>query len=391
VVQRQPEETLSAALRERALTAAEAGQVVVSVAHALENLLRSGLVHGCVSPEQIVATGDTIQLTTECVRRIGAPPAIATVNTKYVAPESAGVNVTPAADVWCFGASVFEILTQSKYGPHREQEITQLPAPFATIAQRCLTPTMQTRCDLAEVLVLYRGERTFKPAPVPPTTPLPELVRIPQIGAKKVNANAVRRPAQRTQARGVEQRGGRTTLIKNKPLRGFPAWAYVIGVIIVAAIVWTAWPRHSAPTRENVAVHGGVPAPAGNAWETRTLRPDGASVKLQASAAPATASSAAVAPSAATVSRREPLTKNGPVWRVVLFTYNREEDAQKKAHAVNDKHREWNAEVFSPNGHSGPYLVTAGGQMNRDDAARLRRKVMALGMPRDSYIQNYAH
>ena len=83
-----------------------------------------------------------------------------------------------------------------------------------------------------------------------------------------------------------------------------------------------------------------------------------------------------------------PHTVNGPVWRLIVFTYGTAESAQNMANLINEKHPELQAEVFSPDGH-GLYLVTLGGRMQRDDAARLRQKALGLGMPRDSYIQNY--
>ena len=76
------------------------------------------------------------------------------------------------------------------------------------------------------------------------------------------------------------------------------------------------------------------------------------------------------------------------MWRVVVFTYNHQGDAEKKAQSVNQKHPNLNASVFSPAGN-GPYLVTLGGAMTREEAQQLRRKALREGMPRDSYIQNY--
>jgi eukaryotic-like serine/threonine-protein kinase len=65
------------------------------------------------------------------------------------------------------------------------------------------------------------------------------------------------------------------------------------------------------------------------------------------------------------------------------------ESAQSRANLINQKHPELQAQVFSPDGHGGLYLVTLGGGMQRDDAVSLRQKALRLGMPRDSYIQNY--
>ena len=80
---------------------------------------------------------------------------------------------------------------------------------------------------------------------------------------------------------------------------------------------------------------------------------------------------------------------NGPVWRVVVYTYDGAADAENGARLVNQKHPDLKAEVFSPNGNSGPYLVVIGGQMNREDAIMLRQKARQLGLPHDTYAQNY--
>ena len=172
-------------------------------------------------------------------------------------------------------------------------------------------------------------------------------------------------------------------------------WLYAaLALIGVLLVVWAAWPKHSPAAREtarNLAPRTAVPA--GNrgtnrgAWETRTLGPEGSAAKSQPKALPARVE---------TVPRREvtpakagPAAVNGEVWRVVVYTYNHAEDAQRKARSLNAQHPDLAADVFSPDGRGAPYLVTVGGQMNRADALRLRQRVGRMGMPRDSYIQNY--
>ena len=49
----------------------------------------------------------------------------------------------------------------------------------------------------------------------------------------------------------------------------------------------------------------------------------------------------------------------GSQWRVVAYTFNREEAAQKKAAAIAQAHPALKAEVFTPSGRS-PYLVALG-------------------------------
>jgi hypothetical protein len=75
-------------------------------------------------------------------------------------------------------------------------------------------------------------------------------------------------------------------------------------------------------------------------------------------------------------------------WRVVAFTYNRQDQAQKRASSLKQKHPELQPEVFSPTGRA-PWLVTIGGALERDAAYALARKARSLGLPRDTYAQNY--
>src|SRR5205823_13999828 len=151
IVLRRPDEMLSSVLRERPLSSQEAGQVLVSVCRALEHLHNNDLVQGCVSPEQIFALGDLIQLSTEGVRRLGSAPAFEVVKAKYRAPESAGVNITPAADVWCLGATLSEVLAPKESEIDLREQAGNLPKPYGTIVERCLDPDPQTRCKLPEL------------------------------------------------------------------------------------------------------------------------------------------------------------------------------------------------------------------------------------------------
>ena len=75
-------------------------------------------------------------------------------------------------------------------------------------------------------------------------------------------------------------------------------------------------------------------------------------------------------------------------WRVIPFTYNRRTDAEKKASDIAHSHPELQAAVFTPSGRA-PYLVTIGGVMDRDAAFALARRAGSLGLPHDTYAQNY--
>jgi hypothetical protein len=75
-------------------------------------------------------------------------------------------------------------------------------------------------------------------------------------------------------------------------------------------------------------------------------------------------------------------------WRVVAFTYNRQDQAQKKASSLAHEHPGLAPAVFSPTGNA-PWLVTIGGVLQRDAAYALARKARSLGLPRDTYAQDY--
>jgi eukaryotic-like serine/threonine-protein kinase len=77
-------------------------------------------------------------------------------------------------------------------------------------------------------------------------------------------------------------------------------------------------------------------------------------------------------------------------WRVIAFTFRYREMATKKAKQLNEKWPDLGAAVFAPKGHRDYYLVALGDWMTREEAERVQRKVRRLGLPRDTYVQNYS-
>jgi len=76
-------------------------------------------------------------------------------------------------------------------------------------------------------------------------------------------------------------------------------------------------------------------------------------------------------------------------WRVIAYTYNREDQARNKSETIAAKNPELHPDVFTPSGHA-PYLVTVGGVMTRDNALAFVLKARQLGLPGDTYAQNYS-
>jgi hypothetical protein len=78
------------------------------------------------------------------------------------------------------------------------------------------------------------------------------------------------------------------------------------------------------------------------------------------------------------------------VWRVVAYTYNQQDRAQKKVDEIARQHSDLQVSVFAPHGNRAPYFVTIGGPMDRDHAFEVRDQARRMGLPSDTYAQNFS-
>lgn len=336
------DETLASLLRERPVTTEEAREILTNLRRGLQYLHAHGWVHGHLSPEQVLAVDDSIRISSQYAHKINTPRPMELVEARYVAPEATSGNMTPAADVWCLGATLFEALTQTAFSTDRSTEIASLPAPFDEIVRKCLDSNPQTRIRIERI-----GADDLTQSAPPATNAAPK----PAVSVTPVTESptpVIIRAA--TRDRHPKAGGSRSNKV----------WVYgaILGLIVLA-LLWAARPRASRPVT--------VPH------------------QVQTTATNATQQTATITPPPA---RDAPAPSNA-VWRVIIFTYARESDAQKKAESVNKRHPGLDAKIFNPKGNGSPYLVTVGGKMTKDQAARLRERVIRLGLPRDSYIQNY--
>jgi hypothetical protein len=169
------DEKLAAVVPERPLEWEEAAEVLHSCEKGLAHLHAHGLIHGSLSPQNVEAVGYSVQLNTEDVRRLGRKPRVVWNKPQYLAPESKEANLTTAADVWCLGATVFEVLAQERYGsPGAELE---KGLPLAAVIQRCLDKNPATRCTLKEAPTISETIADVPPpAAAPPAPVAPEPV-----------------------------------------------------------------------------------------------------------------------------------------------------------------------------------------------------------------------
>jgi TonB family protein len=191
------EENLAQFLPQRPLTPAEARDVLAPALDALGYLHAEGLVHGHVRPSNIMAIEDRLKLSADAISSIvehpesseastesgrGAVPTSLRHKTPYDAPEAAGGNFSPAADIWSVGMTLVEMLTQRlpvveaatlpSVRPQNPQLPDTLPALFLDIAQHCLQRDPHLRWTVAEIS-----------ARLSPAAPAPSVASLERSGA----------------------------------------------------------------------------------------------------------------------------------------------------------------------------------------------------------------
>jgi TonB family protein len=154
VVMEYADENLAQVLPSRALTAGEAGQMLPPLVEGLSYLHRKGFVHGRIQPSNVMAVGETLKLSTDCVQKVGDPATQPEAGKPgYAAPE--GPRNIPASDVWSLGAILVSALATESRGQASEQQLTlvpnSIPEPFRRIARECLRVNPSDRCTLEQI------------------------------------------------------------------------------------------------------------------------------------------------------------------------------------------------------------------------------------------------
>ena len=169
VVLEYAEEDLSQILPERALTAEETREMVVPVAEALLYLHGQGLAHGHLKPANVHAIGEQIKLSVDSVARLGELH-LARGADSYGAPELLSSPVTGASDVWSFGITLVEALTQHapdvQAARRADPEVpATLPQPFLDIARHALKRDPAQRWTAAGIAAHLKPGHVVKVEP----------------------------------------------------------------------------------------------------------------------------------------------------------------------------------------------------------------------------------
>lgn len=342
---------LSAILEEGHLSIADTAQLAASLVSALEMLHNHGFIHEHVEPSSVFAVGDVVKLRSDCLRE---------------APEGEAARAAKQRDVHDLAVVILQALTQRD-----SIELFQgvkLPAPFDGIVRNGISGAW----GLGEIRAALEGRSPFpelielRPAELPrrveePATPsqfklnyeneideVSEEDEDPSSWLGKLNTAAIRQ------------------FWDELYEEHFPPQtrAIVIGSLFAALIffwVWVSvsiWRAHGAHAQES------RPAPA------------------EVTSPLTTAQARKPAPTPSPAGRKQ--------WRVIAFTYQARDVAQKKASDLAGKLPSLEASVFTPNGRA-PYLVTVGGVMDKETAFALVRQAHNLGLPQDTYAQNYSN
>ena len=169
------EENLSQILPERALTADETREMVAPVAEALIYLHGQGLAHGRLKPANVHAIGEQIKLSVDSVMRLGELHLAGRGADSYDAPELLSSPVTGASDIWSFGITLVEALTQHapnvQAARHGDPEVpATLPQPFLDIARHALKRDPAQRWTASDIAAhLKPGHVVEQKAPSLPT------------------------------------------------------------------------------------------------------------------------------------------------------------------------------------------------------------------------------
>jgi eukaryotic-like serine/threonine-protein kinase len=354
---------LAEVVKERRLTVSETTQLAASLTSALEALHFHGFVHEHVVPENVFAVGEVVKLRSDCIRET---------------PEGEKGLEAKKRDIHDLSAVLLEALTQART-PESAARAGSLPAPFDQIVLNGMNGVW----GIGEITAaLQSAGRPLPSSSATGSSSMPTAVQSSPTSAAKpasssgfvapgprkvsVAPSAVRPPLR------IEQAVSAITL----QTKWIGAAAFAICVLMIA--LWLGWHfSHNRP-----ANHAGVtqahPTPAVttvSAVESHATTPPGAGSPASGNAPGPTQNNA--------------VAGNRTQWRVVAYTYNHQDQAQKKSASIAEKHPELRPEVFTPTERA-PYLVTIGGVMNRDQAFAFIRESRNSGLPRDTYAQNYS-
>jgi hypothetical protein len=334
------------------LNVKETAQLAISLTSALEMLHSNGFFHGHLAPGGIFAVGEVVKLRSDCIRE---------------AMEGDAGTASKRRDIRDLALVLLQALTQ-RISLEGLPE-SAVPPPFDKIVRYGMNGTW----GLQEIRAALEGR--IKPS-VAPAISRPAVAVPPK---KEVASEVQAKPSSSTEA---DQSGSWLSKpfqsASREDLReGQNRWTFLwkskrfgIGGAVAVLLLLSCWlVVHSWRGRHTAS----EPSVATSVLPEKTTAQQHPTPIQRVNVVPA---------------ENHGVTGRDQ-WRVVAYTYRRQEQAQKKADSLAQKQPDLAPAVFTPNGHA-PYLVTVGGVMGKDEAYGLARRSRKLGLPRDTYAQNYS-
>ena len=144
------DETLAGVLRERPLSETETRELLRPAVSALGYLHEAGYVHGALDPDNILAVGDNLKLSSQAIRK--------------ATPEHAA-----AADVFALGGVLVEAFTGHRPQLAGNSSLSGMPDDLAALARHCLDTDPSKRWTIAQV-AQHLSSRVSNLAPESPIT-----------------------------------------------------------------------------------------------------------------------------------------------------------------------------------------------------------------------------
>ncbi len=375
------EENLGDVLRERLLTAAEGRQVLDAVLAALGAMHGHGLLHGHVEANSVLAMGETVKLRSDCVR-IG----------------DSRFSMAAAEDVRACARMATHSVTGRFPANENDPVLQLLPEAMARAVRRALSGS----AGATEVAALAGTKLELLPDIQRGATRIEPLSKSMKIHAadasmdksagmgelKKADESKTAMKARNPASRVVAMRA--IDIHAQAALFGEPAMLSSEREVRSESRAAgddaevTRWPRAPYVIAAAIAVVLVTVFTVYGLLHSQTVEQ-----KPSAPAATAATAAATMAPHAAMESAAMQVPEaSGTGWRVVAYTFNTEEEARETAKMLAQRFSQLNPGVFVPKGGE-LWLVTLGGIMSRGDALVLRDRAVNMGLPEDTYAQNF--
>jgi hypothetical protein len=365
------EQSLADVLQGQSLSADEGREVAEALVAALTAIHQKGWSHGHVEADSVLATETAVQLRSDCLQ----------LNPSAQADDVAGIGVT-----------LFHAFTQRKAVTATDAQVNRIPAPFAEIVRN----TFARRWTLAQVANALKPAPAVAPAvaavpvaapvvspPAPPTPPAPPPVRAPEPKPPAAPVTTTRLeplPPEAEKFEPEQEAWPAAAAGKRKPFLLYG----VIAAVVLAVLAFLLFRPHTATEpAEKAPVAATPPAPANvPAAPAPAAKPPASKPSAIAKSSIAKPAPVAVKPATAGNSRT--------IWRVIAYTYRYEKPAQEMVDKLKSEHPSLSVAVFSPGGKTTVYLISLGGAMTHEEALKMRDRAASMGLPADTFVQNFS-